>query len=251
MTTHAAPPTKSCVGFALKAADDAARTFSGLAAAWSLDLGGDVIRKGAFARTLDHWRAAQKARPIQLIDQHDYASSRSVIGKLTDAEETDAGLEATFQMVPDDPDAEAVYRRIKGGFITGLSIGYEPKQWTYETQGEGAGAPRVRVLSEVKLLEVSVVTWPMNEDARIDAASVKHVRALLRDGRFTDAERQELRALLDATPAGRHDPARTDGQAKGLAPDDPRRIAAEALLRAITIRRLATAHEGAPGTRGL
>lgn len=233
---------KSRVGFALKAADDAARTFTGLAAAWSLDAGGDVIRKGAFARTLDHWRGQQKARPIQLIDQHDYRSSRAVIGKLEAAEETDAGLVATFGMVPDDPEAEAVYRRIKGGFITGLSIGYEPVQWVYVSQGDGADKRTIRELTEVKLLEVSVVTWPMNDDARIDTETVKSARALLDDPRVSDTTKAELRALLDAppTPAGRHEPA--PPEPKGLAPDDPIRITAEEMLRDITIRRLATAH---------
>ena len=56
MTTIA----KAVLPFDVKATDDTARTVTGLAAAWSLDLGGDVILKGAFTidanRILPHGR---------------------------------------------------------------------------------------------------------------------------------------------------------------------------------------------------
>jgi HK97 family phage prohead protease len=230
--------------FEVKASDDAARTLTGLAAAWSLDQGGDIIRKGAFARTLDHWRGAKKTRPIPLKDLHRWQSVEDVIGRMTEAEETDDGLLATFEFIPDDPKADAVYRRVKGGYVTGLSIGYMAKEWSYITPEGAKEWDRVRVLTEVQLLEVSVVDDPMNDDARID--DVKSLDALaraLRDGTLTDEQKSRLRALLDAPPAGTSPDEATPPapDAKGLAPDDPRRIAAEALLRDVTLRSLATA----------
>lgn len=236
--------TKTFVPFAVKATDDAARTFTGLASTWEQDLGDDVIHPGAFARTLEHWRAAKRTRPIPLIDQHAYHSVNQVLGKMTDAVETTAGLEASFEFVPDDPAAEQAYRRVKGAFITGLSIGYRPVKWDYAQKEGGAEWERIRHLREVQLLEVSLVIWPMNEGARVDAGSVKALLDAARAGALTDEQKTELRALLDLAA-----PDEAPAAAKGLAPDDPRRLAAEATLRAVTLARLGTPPRG-PATRG-
>jgi hypothetical protein len=89
------------VPFEVKEMDDESRTFSGLASTWDMDLGGDVIRKGAFKRTVGHWKKGK--RPLPLVDQHRYDSVRDVVGKLVEAEETDAGLDTTWQVI-DGPD---------------------------------------------------------------------------------------------------------------------------------------------------
>ena len=229
--------------FEVKASDDGKRTLTGLAAAWTLDAGSDVIRKGAFARTLDHWRANKKSRPIPLKDLHRWQSVEDVVGRMTDAQETDDGLLATFEFIPDDPKADAVYRRVKGGFVTGLSIGYRAVSWEYQQKEGGNEWDRIRVLKEVQLLEVSVVDEPMNDDARID--DVKSLDALaraLRDGALTDEQKSQLRALLDAPPADTPpDAAPPAPEAKGLAPDDPRRIASEDAAWDVILRSLATA----------
>src|SRR3989304_2263407 len=83
------------LAFEVKATDDEARTFSGLAAAYSQDLGGDVILPGAFKRTLADWRKA-KAKLIPLMDSHSRDSVRGIIGKMTEAAEVADGLEASF-----------------------------------------------------------------------------------------------------------------------------------------------------------
>ena len=238
----ATPPAagKAAVPFQIKATDDATRTFRGLASTWEQDLGGDVIHAGAFARTLDNWRASKKSRPIPLIDQHSYYSVNDVLGMMTDAAETADGLEAEFAFVPDDVKAEGGYRRVKGGYITGLSIGYMPVKWEYEQREGGESWDRVRHLREVKLLEVSLVIWPMNDGARVDPNSVKALIDAARAGTLTTDQKSELRALLDGPPAGT--PQSADSPAptpKGLAPDDPKRLALEATLRGLTLRRLA------------
>jgi len=235
---------KSVVPFSVKATDDGARTIQGLAAAWTLDSYDDVIEPGAFKRTLQNWRASQKSRPIPLLDQHDYSASRSVIGKMTDADETDDGLLATFEFIPDDPDADAVYRRVKGGYITGLSIGYRAIRWEYEQKEGGAEWERIRHLKEVALLEVSVVTWPANEDARIESVKAHQFAALtdaLKKGTLTPTQKAELRALLDTPPVDAGTDQPPADAPKGLAPDDPKRLELEAAARAILLRSLDTA----------
>ena len=225
--------------FSVKEVDDAAGTFSGLAAAFSLDQGGDVIMPGAFKRTLADWRRA-KGKTIPLIDTHNYGSARAIVGKMIEAKEVDDGLEATFEFIPDDEAADAIRKRVTGGYVSGLSIGYEAvesRQPTDEDRRKGIW----RYLKEVKLLEVSVVAFPMNNDARIDLASVKgfledlRARGLAPDD-LAEAKQlhDELGALLAASAPG-DDPAPTP---EGLAPDDPKRLALEATARDVYLRHL-------------
>jgi phage head maturation protease len=68
---------------------------------------------------------------------------------------------------------------MRAGAIDGLSIGYECHDWEMQQSqaephppgpyGCPANGPGVRVLKTINLWEVSVVTFPMNADARIDA----------------------------------------------------------------------------------
>lgn len=238
--------------FEIKAIDEAAHTFTGLASTWTLDYGGDVIRKGAFKRTLDHWKAQQKQRPIPLIDQHNYGSINNIIGKMIDGAETDAGLLATFEMVPGDPASMAAFRRIKGGFVTGLSIGYETKLSTAPSPEEKANGIR-RYLDEVKLVEVSAVIWGMNADALVDAETAK---ALLAKKDLSDDERAELeavRARIDALLASEEpatdDPVEIASAEKGLAPE--RLDALRARIVSLKLRRLATRYSSGPARVGM
>jgi len=180
--------------FALKALDEATRTFTGLASTWDLDLGGDVIRRGAFRDTLKAWRNSGETLP--LLDSHNgFSSVRSIVGKMTEAREVDEGLEATFEVM-DGPDGDEIWRRIKGKYVSGLSIGYEPKE--IEKPDEEQERQGIwRILKKVILREVSVVAWPMNTGARI-----KDVKSLVASGLeglcpevLTDDDRKDLRCI--------------------------------------------------------
>lgn len=228
--------------FQIKSVDTKARTFRGLSSTWEKDLGGDLVHKGAFARTLDHWR--QSKRTIQLTDGHPELESGPqvdrVLGKMVDAAETDSGLESEFKMRDTAKAAEAL-DAIEGGFMDGLSITYKavnPK-WDRDSM--------TRHLHEVKLHSVGLVTAPMNPGARADARSVKSILELLQRGVLTDDDRAAFAALpadiKSAISALLSDPPTPPDEApvdtpKGLAPDDPRRIALDEQLRALQLRSL-------------
>jgi len=178
--------------FEVKAFDESERTFDGLAATWDLDLGGDVIEPGAFKRTLNNWRASKKVLP--LLDSHNGGSVRNVVGKMLDGAESTDGLDATFQVI-DGPDGDEVFRRIKGGYVDGLSIGYSAVKVRYPETEDEKQKGIWRYLEEVKLHEVSVVLWPMNPEARIDTATVKALIASARTRDLDDEDRAELDAL--------------------------------------------------------
>ena len=222
--------------FEVKAVNAEERTFEGLASTWDLDLVGDVIHRGAFRRTLSHWR--KSGRVIPLIDQHNYGSVRSVVGKLIAAKETEDGLWTRYQVI-DGPDGDEVLRRIEGGYVTGLSIGFRPVK-VEEPSDEERKRGIWRHIKEVQLLEVSVVIWPANDGARIDIDSVKSLLAAMKDRDLTDDDMAELKALRDDIDALLNGIEAPDSPDSGTSePAEPDGLASEDQLTAIRQKMLA------------
>jgi HK97 family phage prohead protease len=221
----------------VKAVDIKERTFEGLAATWDLDLGGDIIHRGAFKDTLLWWKANGSAIP--LVNNHRYHGIEDVLGSVVDAEETDAGLLAKFE-VDEGERGDLLFRHIAKNRLNGLSIGYEAENPERDSEG-------VRHLKKIKLFEVSAVIWPMQPGARFDPSSVKSAEEFEEAKRvflqgldsglcLTSKEQADLRDRL-ADGEAKADPV--PDEPEGIAPDDPKRLAAEAILRDLTIRSLA------------
>ncbi|EIQ0906784.1 HK97 family phage prohead protease [Escherichia coli] len=64
-------------------------------------------------------------------------------------------------LIDDDPLAKRAHAHMKAGSLTGLSIGYVLKDWEYDRSKEAF------LLKEIDLWEVSLVTFPSNDEARI------------------------------------------------------------------------------------
>lgn len=231
------------LSFKAENVSEAEGTFEGLLSTWDLDLGGDVIHKGAYKRTLDHWQSS--GRVIPLLDSHDgFTSVENAVGKLTDAKETDEGLFTRWQTVPDDRKAEAVLKRVAGGFVDGMSIGYAPIKTRAATEEEQAKGI-FRHIDEISLKEGSVVIFPMNTGARVDAGSVKAAAEALLE-RFDELEAKDVLDENDIAELGElynriGALLKSDEPAdQGLAPEDERRAAHDAKLRAIRLRGLSS-----------
>lgn len=204
--------TKTVAPFEVKEIDEGARTFSGLASTWDEDLGGDVIHKGAFKKSIGEWLSRKNGKRLPLIDQHNYDSIQRIVGGMTDAEETDAGLDADFSVRSGAVGDDAL-GLLKERYIDGLSIGYEAVKWETEEKPESRYG-RIRHIKEVKLFEISLVIWPMNEGARVDPSSVKSVKDAIAsfEGRSLNAEEkadlQTLYAKLGALLTPEPEPAK-------------------------------------------
>ncbi len=124
---------------------------------------GDIVVKGAFAASLNDWQA--KGRLPALLWQHQMDQP---IGVFTDMYEDDQGLYVKGRLlIGDDQLAKRAHAHMKAGSLTGMSIGYVLKDYEYDS-GKGAF-----VLKEIQLWEVSLVTFPANDEARV--AEVKSV----------------------------------------------------------------------------
>lgn len=142
-----------------KATDDA-QTLEGYASTFgNVDLGGDVVVKGAFKKTI----ANIKANGIPLLADH-VPSVNSVLGTIYDAVEDGKGLKiwAKFSSAQSAQDART---KLVEGHVNRMSIGYELPDGGFKF-GDKDGR-RVRYLTEIKLWETSVVVFPMNPEAVI------------------------------------------------------------------------------------
>ena len=145
MRTHATPEIKFDAGTG---------EVSGYGAVFNnTDHGGDRLMPGAFEKSL-----AAKGEGLPMLAHHDPTQP---IGVWSELREDDRGLRVAGR-ISDTAYGRDVRTLAKDGAVTGLSIGYWPTDSDYDKGGN-------RVLKAVELVEVSVVTFPMNELARISA----------------------------------------------------------------------------------
>lgn len=138
----------------------------------------DVIASGAFAESLAEHKA-EGTMPAMLW-QHDASEP---IGVWTEMVEDGKGLRIKGKLALDTTRGREAHALLKMGALNGLSIGFVSKQWTYDRDTE------VRTLTEIDLWEVSLVTFPANEKARVtnvkaspdDVATPKDAERILRE----------------------------------------------------------------------
>ncbi|MDG5748250.1 HK97 family phage prohead protease [Qipengyuania sp. XHP0207] len=112
----------------------------------------DTIRPGAFRRTLAE-RQSSRLGPYPLYWQH---RPDQRIGWVETAGEDERGLRIVASI--DNPDGRAA-KLLRERAVNGLSFGYRARAYRHT----GAG----RELADIELFEVSVVTHPLQSEARI------------------------------------------------------------------------------------
>ncbi|MBB4210991.1 hypothetical protein EV659_103241 [Rhodothalassium salexigens DSM 2132] len=118
------------------------------------DDGGDLIRPGAFARSL----ADRAARDVKLLWQHDPTQP---VGTILALGEDARGLHVRARVMRAlRPGAEAL-ALLRVGALDGLSIGFRARHSGRDP------ATGLRILTDVDLIEVSLVTFPMQRLARV------------------------------------------------------------------------------------
>lgn len=143
--------------------------FTGYASLFGVaDHARDVVERGAFAASL----ARTGVRGVKLLYQHDPAQP---LGEWLELREDARGLAVRGRLMPEIAKAREVLALLRAGVVDGLSIGFRARKARKDTAG-------LRRLIEVELWEISVVTFPMLEAARVDhvkAADAAHLVARL------------------------------------------------------------------------
>jgi HK97 family phage prohead protease len=148
--------------------------FSGYASTHDLDRGGDIVLPGAFAKSLERsggevvlqWQH-QSDTPIGLLKAGEDQKGLAVDGRIS---ETTQGKDAAVLL--------------KDRVIRKMSIGYITRK---AEDGENG----TRLLKEVDLLEVSLVTHPMNEAAvitQVKSLTPREIERVLREAGLSKSQ---------------------------------------------------------------
>ncbi len=129
------------------------------------DFDGDVILKGAFLSSIKKFKDS-KGKVPKLAFQHD--TSR-LPGKILDLKEDDLGLLMEAQFI-DTQEGRDRLVEVKEGVITDVSIGFnilDSEQGEKLPRPTFFGRTHERIIKEVELFEVSLVSFPANPKAEI------------------------------------------------------------------------------------
>lgn len=205
--------------------------FQGYASVFGgVDSYGDTIEPGAFRSTLEN-----RSRMPAMLFGH---NPGRVIGKWLHLEEDARGLFGEGEFTPGNSDAQNTYASLKHGAIDGLSIGFRIPKGGAEDLKDGK-----RKLRAIDLVEISVVTMPADDAARVIAvkermgaiASIRDAEEILRDSGFSRSAAQTLLSrirsivLSDSAPGGRDEVAETRSRLLKLAHFNP-----ESLMRKVS-----------------
>jgi HK97 family phage prohead protease len=181
--------------------------FSGYASLFGrVDLGRDLVERGAFAKSL----RTRGAAGIRMLFQHDPAEP---IGVWTELREDARGLHVRGRLNTDVARAREVLSLMRGGALDGLSIGFRA------VRAKKDAATGVRRIIEADLWDISVVTFPMLPGARIDTVKGRPRPA------FPDFERWVRRqTVLARLEAGRATKSSLRGRRRSRA-ETSRRLA--------------------------
>jgi len=137
-------------------------TFSGYASVFGItDAQGEEVASGAFDASLKSWVTMGKMP--KLLWQHDY---RHPIGLWREIREDNHGLFVKGQLLLELAQGREAYSLLKNGIVDGLSIGFITVR---ARRGEGRhSTAQVRILEEVNLQEVSLVTFAANPKAKVE-----------------------------------------------------------------------------------
>lgn len=181
-------------------------SFEGYASIFgNVDLGGDIIERGAFKEIVKN-----SSGMVVVLNQH---NSRDPVG-VAEVKQDEKGLAFKGQLILEAPSARSAYALMKGGALTGMSIGYDVRPGGAKVSEAG-----IRTLSDLKLWEISPVTFGMNSLAGIlgvkNAGNITTIRELedfLRDaGGFSKSQAMAIAGGGWKTLQDRRDSGIADG----------------------------------------
>jgi uncharacterized protein len=171
-------------GFELKSISEDG-TFTGYGSVFGVkDSYDEIVEPGAFVESLS-------VRKPALLWQH---RSGEPIGVYTEIREDNIGLFMTGQLALKTQRGAEAYELMKMGAVSGLSIGFQTREDSYDK------VTGIRTLKKVDLWEVSLVTFPANDSARVqrvktfeEMKSINEIEDCLRDAGFS---RTEAKAII-------------------------------------------------------
>ena len=136
---------------------DSEGSLSGYASVFNIeDDQGDIIRPGAFQASLNRWQECGSSP--KFLWQHNPAE---LVGVWEALWEDDLGLRASGRLLLEVARGRDAHALLKLGAVDHLSIGYRINHFDYDP------VTKTRILYEVDLVEISLVTYPANPKAKV------------------------------------------------------------------------------------
>lgn len=166
----------------------------------NVDRHGDVLRKGAFAETIEEWH--KSGNNIPLLYGHDFSDPFANIGTVKSVVEDDYGLliEATLDL--DNAKAKQVHRLLKEKRLTQMSYAFD----VLEAAPATVDSVEVYEITKAHLHEVSVV--PIGANSATEVLAVKEAG----DDVVTSSEFDELVERVKALEADAPDEEDNDDE---------------------------------------
>ena len=146
---------KKSINFSLQSEEEG--IIAGYASVFnSVDQHNDLIKQGAFKNL--------HQEKVKFLWQH---KADKPIGTILEIKEDNHGLFFKAKLLLDVPQAKAAYKLVKEKAISGVSIGFKPINYHYKGD--------VRIIENINLWEISLVTFPANIEANITVIKQQHI----------------------------------------------------------------------------
>lgn len=147
------------INLELKAAENEEGVIEGYGATFgNQDQVGDIIAPGAFTKAIRKNNRGELT--VKMLWQHECDEP---IGVWNQLQEDEKGLKVKGRIITKTAMGNDAYELVKGGAIDSLSIGFIPLKWDIDAK------KNVRVIQEIELYEISLVTFPANTKAKISS----------------------------------------------------------------------------------
>lgn len=210
--------------------------FSGYASVFGgVDSYNDTIMAGAYKGVIERIKSGAARMPKMFVNHKSYELP---VGKWLEIAEDSKGLLMQGELTPGMSDAEKVKAAMQHGTIDGLSIGYGLNRDDVEMVEKDDGV--VRVIKNIsELYEISIVTYPADDAARVDLSSVKNALDLVESIKdFEDFLREAggfSKSLATATASRAKRLFSQSESEKSKLPDELQRIIAANLQNSRTL----------------
>lgn len=142
--------------------------FSGYGSVFgNIDSASEIVAPGAFSQSIQEYANSNINLPV--LWQHQYDAPIGIYKRFV---EDNIGLHVEGEINLEVQQGREAYALLKQGAISGLSIGYAVDDYEQDAQSS------IRTLKKLSLYEVSLVTFPANERARVTAVKSDSIRTI-------------------------------------------------------------------------
>lgn len=185
----------------------------------NVDRYGDSVMPGAFAESLAEWKAS--GNPIPFIWSHKWDDPFAHIGYVTEATETDGGLEVTAKVDLDIGMGKQVYGLLKQRRITQASFAYDVLDHAWvEREADDGAKYHVLELRKLSLIECGPCLVGVNSETELLEVKAHQLAQAVKNGQSLSGQRSLLKAFDELADALHDSPAAGGEQTSGTSPDD-------------------------------